>query len=218
MKSLKFLGGACATAMALMSFVSIAKAEWVVATSTPTTTIQSSLTAKLWASSTCPVIKHFMKLENGNDQEDVRNLQMFLKNNEGADVEVNGKFDTKTDQAVKNFQEKYVNDVLAPWGGSLGSGIVNITTSKKINQIACGHAITLSEDELVVINEFKAKKLAKNSGVTLIQGGSASSTKVVTIGPKIGSDDKNVKNTASAANAVKPTMIKRLWNFIWNLF
>lgn len=77
----------------------------------------------------------YFGLQNNNQ---VRCLQEFLKN-QGASIYpegfVTGNFGNFTKQAVTRFQERYVQEILAPWGLSVGTGRVGPSTRNKINQI-----------------------------------------------------------------------------------
>ena len=72
-----------------------------------------------------------------NSQE-VRCLQEFLKA-QGPEIYpqglVTGNFLNLTKAAVIRFQEKYAEDILAPWGLTKGTGYVGETTRAKINEL-----------------------------------------------------------------------------------
>ena len=115
-----------------------------------------SFSAGLVASSSpCKTITSFLKSGANNDVAQVSILQTYLKNKEGLDVDVNGSYDSKTVEAVKAFQNKFSDVILAPWGATKASGQVYITTLKKINQLLCKTTMTLSPDELNTINSYK---------------------------------------------------------------
>ncbi|MDE1874985.1 MAG: peptidoglycan-binding protein, partial [Patescibacteria group bacterium] len=80
----------------------------------------------------------FLKIGASNDPNEVRKLQYFLNVYEGNNLPIDGVFGTSTEAAVATFQLKYASDILAPWGISTPTGIVYITTSRKINEIYCG--------------------------------------------------------------------------------
>ena len=81
-------------------------------------------------------------LRIGDINDDVIRLQKVL-NFQGEEIYpegiVSGWFGTLTRAAVIRFQEKYVEDVLVPWGLDRGTGFVGITTRAKINEL-CGAA------------------------------------------------------------------------------
>lgn len=83
-------------------------------------------------------------LHYGITDTDVKRLQVFL--NQDPDTKLSnygagslGKetnfFGPKTLNAVKKFQEKYFNDVLAHWNLKKGTGFVGKTTLSKINEL-----------------------------------------------------------------------------------
>ncbi|MBI5817029.1 MAG: hypothetical protein HZB09_01235 [Candidatus Yonathbacteria bacterium] len=101
----------------------------------------------------CAYVKSYLKKGADNDPREVKNLQAFLRGVEkDTTVEVNGVFDDATYNAVSNFQAKYKDDVLTPWGVNTPTGYVYITTKRKINEIFCSTKIALTKEEEVVIN------------------------------------------------------------------
>lgn len=73
-----------------------------------------------------------------NDADEVKKLQTFLRDFEGfSSLEVTGIYDTATFNATKVFQSRYAEDILAPWGFVSPTGMVNVTTIKKINSLYC---------------------------------------------------------------------------------
>ncbi|GAH80099.1 unnamed protein product, partial [marine sediment metagenome] len=68
----------------------------------------------------------------------VRCLQEFLKS-QGPEIYpeglVTGNFLSLTKAAVIRFQEKYADEILAPWEIEKGTGFVGETTRAKINEI-----------------------------------------------------------------------------------
>ncbi len=49
--------------------------------------------------------------------------------------QITGYFGPKTEEAVVNFQEKYSEDILKPWGFTRGTGLVSKTTRAKLNEV-----------------------------------------------------------------------------------
>ena len=167
------------------------------------------------ASSSCPLITTFMVLGGNNDAAEVSKLQAFLKNTEGANVDVNGTYDQKTVDAVKAFQDKYHSDILGPWGAALSSGRVYITTLKKINEISCSSPLTLSASELAIINAYKNRSANGTSTATVGENaGNNASSSTSTI-PEVGTNGTGNENTAAAANS---SVFQRFWSFIKNIF
>ena len=69
-----------------------------------TTTTNSSVT--------CPLLYSYLRYGYNNDPVEVLKLQAFLKNVEGANIDLSGTFDEKTLVAVNAFQTKYLNAVM----------------------------------------------------------------------------------------------------------
>jgi len=83
-------------------------------------------------------------LKYGQSSIDVKYLQIFLNSDPDTQLAISGAgssgnetnyFGKRTLQAVMKFQEKYANEVLAPWGLTRGTGFVGKTTQAKINEI-----------------------------------------------------------------------------------
>ncbi|PIR90609.1 hypothetical protein COU05_01135, partial [bacterium (Candidatus Gribaldobacteria) CG10_big_fil_rev_8_21_14_0_10_37_21] len=104
----------------------------------------------------CALLNVYLKQGGNNLIEEVRKLQLFLKDFEGFnEVEISGIFDETTLNAVLQFQEKYGDDVLGEWGLNNPTGYVYITTKNKVNEIYCQLEIPLTEEEEEVILGFK---------------------------------------------------------------
>ena len=73
-----------------------------------------------------------------SNNPEVRCLQEFLKA-QGPEIYpeglVTGNFLNLTKAAVIRFQEKYADDILAPWGITEGTGLVGRTTRAKLNEL-----------------------------------------------------------------------------------
>ncbi|MEK7227507.1 MAG: peptidoglycan-binding domain-containing protein [Patescibacteria group bacterium] len=90
----------------------------------------------------CPYLTSYLRIGFNNDPIQVIRLQAFLKAFEKFDyVTINGVFDEATLQAVNEFQLRYKDEILIPWGISQPTGYVYIRTLGKINQILCGTSI-----------------------------------------------------------------------------
>lgn len=91
-----------------------------------------------------------------NNPEQVKRLQEVL-NQDGFKLEITGIFDTTTLNAVKKFQTKYSSSILAPWGLTQPTGIVFVTTRKRLNEIHCGQLTPspLTPEEQSQINSSK---------------------------------------------------------------
>jgi peptidoglycan hydrolase-like protein with peptidoglycan-binding domain len=80
------------------------------------------------------------KLNYGMTSNEVKYLQIVLKEEVGPptypeDVPATGWFGPITKTSVIEFQEKYQEDILAPWGLSSGTGLVGKTTIEKLNEL-----------------------------------------------------------------------------------
>ena len=164
----------------------------------------------------CPLSLGFMKFGVANKTADVVKLQTFLKESQGLDIDVTGIFDEKTEQAVEDFQRKYMSDVLGPWEATKPSGIVYITTAKKIDQLVCGTPVAYDQSELAAIDSW-------NRAVAAAKAGSG------TFFTEIGSDDPTMKaHTASRGSTVVgdqaaaaaeagqgASLINRFWHFLF---
>ncbi len=153
-----------------------------------------------------------MKLGWNNDVAQVKALQSFFKNVEKMDISVTGIFDAQTESAVMVFQKKYLETVLGPWHATIPSGVVYITTLKKINQIGCGSALTLTGEELNTIASYKAPVDGEATGevgaiAPVLGASNATGTLDVTLA--------SVENTAAAGDT---SLAKKFWNFITGLF
>ncbi|MBI5134200.1 MAG: peptidoglycan-binding protein [Candidatus Taylorbacteria bacterium] len=90
----------------------------------------------------CPrdnFIQTFLRIGRDNNPNEVRKLKYFLNTYEGANLPVDGVFDTATESAVKALQAKYAGEILAPWGVTEPTGIVYLTTTRYINRVFCSN-------------------------------------------------------------------------------
>ncbi|MBI4088103.1 hypothetical protein HY418_01840 [Candidatus Kaiserbacteria bacterium] len=94
-----------------------------------------------------------------NDTQQVRRLQLVLRDFEHASVEVNGIYDMATLAAVNAFQQKYAAEILTPWGITQPTGYVYLTTRKKVNEVYCNNtkAFPLTQSQLQEIAQVRAQ-------------------------------------------------------------
>lgn len=164
----------------------------------------------------CSTLTSYMKKGGNNDSEQVKKLQTLLNQKESANLVVNGIFDDATEMAVKNFQAKYINDTMGPWGANTPSGVVYITTLKKLNNVACNAPLSLNYNELSTINSYK------NSAVTNTVTPENTSTEIGSAGPVLPvvaqvtstSSNDGGENTASVA---KTGIFTKFKNFVKRL-
>jgi hypothetical protein len=88
---------------------------------------------------TCaPYMTKYIKLGDINDPAEVEKLQTFLINYEGfSNLSVTGIYSQADYDAVLQFQTKYGQDILTPWGFTAPTGYVQRTTVAEINKIYC---------------------------------------------------------------------------------
>lgn len=103
-------------------------------------------------------VTDYIKLGEANNPGDVRNLEAFLNVFEGFNLSINGVYEEHDYNAVVTFQERYAEDILAPWGYTKGTGHVYYTTQKKINEIFCPRPFPLTDEQLAEIEEYKQKR------------------------------------------------------------
>ena len=97
------------------------------------------------ASTACnPYLLKYIKLGADNDPEEVKKLESFLNEYLGVDLPINGIFEEVDYNAVKEFQFRLKNEILAPWleiGCLLSidtpTGYVYRTTEWAINNMFC---------------------------------------------------------------------------------
>lgn len=128
----------------------------------------SSLPALVLGTSTsCDYLKDYLKIDWVNDRVEVIKLQVFLRELEGfKNLQITGVFDQATFDAVGTFQERYIGDILTPWGHTSRTGFVYILTKKKVNEIVCQRAFPINAQQAAEIADFHAfLESLKNAGV-----------------------------------------------------
>lgn len=171
-----------------------------------------------------PIITSTLKIAGKNDASQVRRVQNFLNAFEKANIAVTGVYDTATIEAVEDFQVKYRSEVLAPWGATLPSGEIYITTRNKMNDMYCGTKATLTAAESAKIAAFRAAITA--GGIVKNTDGQLEITNPengTTVPAEIGANTSSTtvaqkpgffRNTASAIMAVP----KAIGSFFSKLF
>ncbi len=84
--------------------------------------------------------------------DEVKYLQICLKDQGFYTEDITGYFGLKTKQAVADFQEYYRDDILAPWGFENGTGFVQKTTREKLNAV-CFVAPVVEETKQPITEE-----------------------------------------------------------------
>ncbi len=110
-------------------------------TSTPVVPSETYDSPSDFAPRGCPLyLGVYIKRGGANDIASVQRLQMFLNEELGINLAMNGVYDDATYAATIRFQEKYASDVLAPWNLTQGTGYVYLTTARKLNYLHCIHS------------------------------------------------------------------------------
>jgi len=90
------------------------------------------------STSSCePYLTEYFQIDTFNNPTEVTKLQIFLNEHLGTSLPTTGHFGRLTEQAVRQFQRQYRDDVLNPWGLTTDTGRVYYTTQKKINELVC---------------------------------------------------------------------------------
>ena len=79
-----------------------------------------------------------------------------LVGEKGFNLSVDGSYDQQDFEAVRVFQDRYFDDILAPWGHTKTTGYVFYTTRKKINEIYCKSVFPLTSEQQNEVDEFRA--------------------------------------------------------------
>jgi peptidoglycan hydrolase-like protein with peptidoglycan-binding domain len=80
-------------------------------------------------------LTQYIHIDRQNDASEVMKLQKFLNKFEGEELVVDGVYKKVDYEAVKRFQRKYADKVLAPWGITEPTGYVYKKTVEVINNI-----------------------------------------------------------------------------------
>lgn len=167
----------------------------------------------------CNQITSFMRYGANNDANQVIKLQTFLRDAEKMNITVNGIFDKQTENAVVAFQNKYNSTIMGPWGSSKGSGYVYITTIKQINKIACSIPLSLSPQELTIINDYKNRRgIASSVIVTPKVENTPVQIEVKNEGNTITLTSSPETNTEVTASVAKASIMSRFVKFLVYLF
>ena len=161
----------------------------------------------------------FIKPNGANDPEQVKRLQKILIGEEGASTTESGVYDEATLNAVRNFQEKYAADILAPWGITKPTGFVYLTTRRKVNDLYCrasGQTFSLSTEEQNIIE--RAKNKPAEESVTVVPVGS--NTTVVAPAQPTGPEFpvQNENTSPAQTTEAKPSILQRTLRPISDFF
>ena len=117
------------------------------------------------SSTECNYLESYLSVYRNNDVDQMLKLQTFLKEQEGFDVKLSGVFDSSTIIAVREFQIRYSEDILEPWGLTRPTGNVSITTRHKINDLSRGIVTPLSDTEKEIIRSYDPPSIETNATV-----------------------------------------------------
>jgi hypothetical protein len=88
-----------------------------------------------------PVVVGNVIFGRANNPVDVNAVLDYLNKNEGENLPLDGVYDATDVLAVKRFQNKYFNEIIAPWGGRVATGNVAGYTRGKMNVTSCGKTL-----------------------------------------------------------------------------
>lgn len=156
------------SAYASPATTSTANSGGVAATSTAAAATSTPPAAT--STAPCVYLTGYLGPGRDNNPDQVRKLQTFLRDEEGfGSLSDSGVYDQLTQYAVSVFQLRYADSILKPWGASLPSGIVYITTRNKINGLYCKRAIPLTPTELAAIGAFKINLAPAEAGASSLK-------------------------------------------------
>ena len=107
-----------------------------------------------------------------NDISAVTKLQYFLLKQGDTSVAINGVYDEVTIAAVNRFQIQHAVHILYPWGLTLPTGDVSVTTLHKINEIYCDSATPLSPVEKSNMSKIREKYIKSVISTSTVVSGS----------------------------------------------
>jgi len=110
-------------------------------------------------------------LSLGSTGPEVTLLKSVLSSNLGITLSATDVFDTATQVAVIQFQEKYMADILTPVGLTKGTGFVGASTRKKLNALLQGTLATVT-----TATTATSTQVATNSGATYGTNSSSNGT------------------------------------------
>ncbi len=109
-----------------------------------TTVIKTSLDPKQ-----CPHFTRYHKM--GESGGEIPKIQIFLKDQKLYFGPIDGYYSAAVDEAVREFQARYADEILKPWGLSAPTGYWYKTTRKKANYLAgCAEGAVVLDDGTVV--------------------------------------------------------------------
>ena len=100
----------------------------------------------------CPHFTQYLKLNSRvNDTNEAKRWQKFLNDDLNAGLVIDGKFGPLSFQAVKNFQAKYITDILLPWGITTPTGYIYKSTRAKANSLfGCSEGVVELDNGVII--------------------------------------------------------------------
>ena len=158
-----------------------------------------------------------------NNAEQVLRLQRFLRDLEGfAGVTETGIYDDVSHQAVHDFQRRYADRILTPWGATITTGFVYHTTKKTVNEIYCKFTkeFPLSGDQLAEIERVRTLGLAPTAPNQSAPAstGTGSEVPVTNEAPDIGLVDREDLPAAVGESETGSGVLNSISNFFKEIF
>lgn len=159
-----------------------------------------------------------------NDSAEVEKLQAFLRDLEGHhDLQVTGVYDAATQQAVHEFQQKYSDRVLRPWGLPMPTRFVYYTTRKMVNEIYCQFTreFPLTEAQQAEIAWYREQGVAYrqgSAGSAAASGSGLVEGVTSTVSTAVEEAVSTVGEQVAAAAAAGTGFWGKVVNFFKNLF
>ncbi len=124
------------------------------------------------APNSCYYLYDYLRKDFNNNPVEVRKLQIFLRDLEGfSTVQITGIYDDQTIVALDAFQERYMADILTPWGHTKATSYTYILTKKKVNEIYCKMAFPVTPQQQLEIDTFRHfLESLKSNNITLPDG------------------------------------------------
>lgn len=179
----------------------------------PAVVASSSVTIASSSATCAPYLTGFIGNKFTSSTSEITKLQQFLKTNLNIPLELTGTYDENTVIAVKAFQIKYAGDILTPWGVQTPSGMIYMSSLRKINSLACGINLPVTSNELAATTAFRNGPKPQTQIVAPAAPTTpAASTTPSTVNDELYGSAKTPDATANTASAVS-SVPERIYNF-----
>lgn len=189
--------------------------DWTIPTAARVAVSEGGVSYLTGGYGECVRILKYAHIGEANDPFEVLKIQNFLRRYEGAmHVPTSGIYDQTTFEAVEAFQQKYVNEVLAPWGAMEPTGYAYITTLRKMNDILCG-IMSLTASDKAIIAAYRSTHggngvISSIDGDMTISPGAESSNEIT---PILATSTP----TSTSMEVGQATPQKNVWTFLGNV-